>query len=292
MDEVRLVSFRGGVFSRAEALRAGVSSATVARRVAEKEWRAVFPGVYRHSAVTVSDLVMVEAAMLWAGPAAVLSGSWAAWWHGLRAQPFGPVSVTMPRGSAARARPDVTVRRRTLLPCDVTVLRGVRVVSRALAALENARHADGQDVVDRALQHHVSIPELADTMSRFTGAHGSRSARRSLALVSDGTVSPAERSLAAAFRRAGLTSITAGVRVRVGGRQFWLDFAVEAVRLAIEVDGVSAHSDPTAFHRDRERQNLLVRAGWTVLRYTPRQLQRDMPGVIAEIRATLDDLGG
>ena len=74
------------------------------------------------------------------------------------------------------------------------------------------------------------------------------------------------------------------MHVWVAGRRFWLDFAVEAVQLAIEVDGVSAHSDPAAFHRDRERQNLLIRAGWTVLRYTPHQLQRDMPAVIAEIR--------
>ena len=37
--------------------------------------------------------------MLWAGPDAVLSGSWAAWWHGLRDEPAGPVGVTVPRSS-------------------------------------------------------------------------------------------------------------------------------------------------------------------------------------------------
>ena len=78
----------------------------------------------------------------------------------------------------------------------------------------------------------------------------------------------------------------------VAGRRFWLDFAVETLSLAVEVDGVSAHSDPAAFHRDRERQNVLVRAGWTVLRYTPFQLTRDMPSVIDEIRSTLATMGG
>lgn len=286
------MSFRGGIFSRAEALQAGISSATVARRVAEKEWRAVFPGVYRHSAVGVSNQVMVEAAMLWTGPDAVLSASWAAWWHGLRPDPFGPVSVTVPRSSTARTRPDIVVRRRCLATGDVTTVRGVRVVSRALAALETARLDDGQDVVDRALQRHVSVPELVDAMSRFGNAHGAKAARRSVALVADGTVSPAERSLATALRRAGLTQVKAGVHVWVAGRRCWLDFAVEALQLAVEVDGVSAHSDPARFHRDRERQNLLIRAGWTVLRYTPRQLQRDMAAVIAEIRATIVSLGG
>ncbi|WP_111765059.1 DUF559 domain-containing protein [Nakamurella deserti] len=292
MDEAALVTLRGGVFSRAEALRAGVSSATVARRLADKVWRAVHPGVYRHAAVAVSDTVMLEAALLWAGPTATLSGIWAAWWHGLRPEPSGPVTVTVPRSSAVRTRPSIVVRRRALSAADVTTVRGVRVISRALAALENARTTDGQDIVDRAVQRHVSVPELAVAMDRFTGAHGATAARRSLALVADGTVSPPERDLARALRRAGLTQIRAGVHVRIGGRRCWLDFAVEELQLAVEVDGVSAHSDPAVFHRDRERQNLLVRAGWTVLRYTPLQLRRDMSRVIAEIRATLATLGG
>jgi very-short-patch-repair endonuclease len=292
MIEAELMARQCGVFSRAQALRAGISATTITRRVAHKEWRAVFPGVYRHAAVVVSDEVMMHAALLWAGADAVLSGSWAAWLHGFRERPSGPVSVTVPRTSAARTRPDLMVHRRPLPDADVTCVRGVRVVSRARAALECAQSVDGQDVVDRALQRHVPVPELVGAMDRFARAHGASSARRSVELVVDGTVSPAERSLAAAFRRAGLTQIRAGVHVWVGGRRFWLDFAVEALKLAIEVDGVSAHSDPAAFHRDRERQNLLVRDGWTVLRYTPHQLKRDMPAVIDEIRSTLSALGG
>lgn len=38
-------------------------------------------------------------------------------------------------------------------------------------------------------------------------------------------------------------------------------------------------------HTDRDRQNVLVAAGWTVLRYTPRHLRDDLPGVVAEIVA-------
>lgn len=292
MTEAELMARHGGVFSRAQALQAGISTTTITRRMADKEWRAVFPGVYRHTAVDVCSEVMMRGGMLWAGADAVLSGSWAAWLHGLREQPLGPVCVTVPRGSSARKRPDIIVHRRPLLDSDVTTVRGVRVLARARAALENADLPDGQDVIDRALQRHVSIPELAQAMDRFARSTGAKSARRSVALVADGTVSPAERDLAAAFRRAGLSQIKAGVHVWVAGRRFWLDFAVEGVQLAIEVDGVSAHSDPAAFHRDRERQNVLVRAGWTVLRYTPYQLKRDMPAVIQEIRLTLAGLGG
>ena len=78
----------------------------------------------------------------------------------------------------------------------------------------------------------------------------------------------------------------------VAGQRFWLDFAIESLKLAIEVDGVSAHTDPISFRRDRERQNVLVREHWTVLRYTPWELRTRMPAVIAEIRAVLASLGG
>jgi very-short-patch-repair endonuclease len=100
-------------------------------------------------------------------------------------------------------------------------------------------------------------------------------------------VSPPERTLAAALRAAGLTEIRAGVTVVAGGRQFWLDFAEPHRRLAIEVDGVRAHTDPAVFAADRTRQNLLIRDGWTVLRYTPWQIREDLPGVVAEICSTL-----
>ena len=76
-----------------------------------------------------------------------------------------------------------------------------------------------------------------------------------------------------------------GVTVRAGGREYWLDLAVEEVKLAVEVDGWTVHSGGEAFGSDRERQNHLVRAGWTVLRYTPRQIRDHPERVRAEIRA-------
>jgi very-short-patch-repair endonuclease len=39
-------------------------------------------------------------------------------------------------------------------------------------------------------------------------------------------------------------------------------------RLIAEADGVEPHDAPPALFRDRERQNDLVNAGWTVVRFT------------------------
>ncbi|MFN2535890.1 MAG: endonuclease domain-containing protein, partial [Pseudonocardiaceae bacterium] len=65
------------------------------------------------------------------------------------------------------------------------------------------------------------------------------------------------------------------------------DGACSQARLAIEVDGWAWHSDVDRFATDRRRQNALVLAGWTVLRFTWNDLTCRPEAVIAQIRATL-----
>jgi len=52
----------------------------------------------------------------------------------------------------------------------------------------------------------------------------------------------------------------------------------------IEVDGERSHTGREAFVRDRRRQNALVNAGYTVLRYTWWDLTQRPDAVQAEIR--------
>ena len=284
-----LLATQGGVITRTQALGAGLSAPTVTRRLSTKEWHRTFPGVYRHAAAPVTDRLMLESAWLWLGPAASISGSWAAWWHELRHEPEGPVCVTIPRARRVVDHPHIEIRRRDLDISDVVMLRGVQVTSRALTALENARLPDGDDVLDRALQRRLPLPELSGAMDRLFRAHGAVAARSAVEARADGTVSPPERQLAAALRKECLAQVKAGITVRVNGRPFWLDFAVEDLQIAVEVDGFAPHSDPGVFRRDRERQNALVLGGWTVLRFTPWQIRCELPKVIASIRAAIGD---
>jgi hypothetical protein len=64
-----------------------------------------------------------------------------------------------------------------------------------------------------------------------------------------------------------------------------VDFAYPDIRLAIEVDGYEAHSSLDAFRQDRTRQNALVEAGWTVLRFVWTEVDRGSPHVGRTIRA-------
>jgi hypothetical protein len=71
-----------------------------------------------------------------------------------------------------------------------------------------------------------------------------------------------------------------------------VDFAYPELRLAIEVDGYEAHSSVEAFRRDRARQNALVEAGWTVLRFTWPEVDRSAPHVGRTIWDTRRRLSG
>ena len=72
-----------------------------------------------------------------------------------------------------------------------------------------------------------------------------------------------------------------------GGRFFELDAAWVDRRVAVELDGRAAHGTRLAFERDRERDRLLVAAGWRVVRVTWRQLREDRPALAADLRRIL-----
>jgi very-short-patch-repair endonuclease len=68
---------------------------------------------------------------------------------------------------------------------------------------------------------------------------------------------------------------------------FTVDFYWPHKRLIIEADSYTYHSMPSAFESDRERDQLLTLAGYTVLRFTHRQVTRQRQAVADRIRRLL-----
>jgi very-short-patch-repair endonuclease len=69
--------------------------------------------------------------------------------------------------------------------------------------------------------------------------------------------------------------------VRVAGHDFRLDLAYPEEKILLEGDGFGVHTERDAFETDRDRQNLLVLAGWLPLRFTWRMLVHS-PSVAAQ----------
>ncbi len=157
------------------------------------------------------------------------------------------------------------VRRRDLYQVDVAAVRGLWVAAPPLAALEGAVGlANGSVFLDRVLQRHVPFPELYGCYCRNLGWSGSVAAARLIISAADRADSAAERIVTKMLRRAGIT----GWRVGVPFGPYTLDVAFPEAKLAIEVDGWAWHADAERFRADRRKGNALVRAGWTVLRFT------------------------
>ncbi len=273
-----------GVITLRQALRAGMSESAVRRRVASGEWHRLTTGVYLRADRRHTAAVWLRAAVYGAGAGAVASGSSAAWWHGLIDTPPSRCTVTVPGRRTVRARTGVGIRRRDLGCADVGTLKSLPCTALPLTVLEAAvAMRDGSVMMDRALQRHTTLPILQAAHARNLGRRGSPAAARLLYSAGEGGASEAERMLHRLLRHAGLTDW----EPHVTSCGYEIDVAFTRAGVAIEVDGWAWHRDVERFNHDLERQNVLVNAGWHVLRFTWHQLRHDPKRVLGQIVAAL-----
>lgn len=276
---------QSGVISRAQALAAGISSDQLDRRLATGRWLLVHPRVYLAADRELTDEARVRAAGLWASEPATVCGLAAAWWHQLWPDAPSIVELTVPVCRCLNPRPGIRVRRRDLAEADRVGTRGLWVTDVPLTVLEAAvaLGSRGSELVDRALRRRVRFDALHRAYSRNLGRRGSSDAAKLLAAAADRAASAAERKAIALLRAAHLTGWLP--HYHLAGYE--LDLAFPQHQVAIEVDGWAWHHDFKAFQNDRQRQNALVLAGWTVLRFTWHDLIQRPDHVIGEIRAAL-----
>ncbi|MDN5920137.1 MAG: endonuclease domain-containing protein [Pseudonocardia sp.] len=151
----------------------------------------------------------------------------------------------------------------------------------ALTALETAPAiTDGATFLDRALRRRVSFADLYAAYCRMLGATGAARVRPLLVGAADRADSRAERLLLSMLRRAGIGGFVRGLPFG----PWEIDVAFPAERVAIEFDGWAFHNDPQRFQNDRTKGNALVAAGWTLLRFTWRDITDRPAAVVAQIR--------
>ncbi|HET9944056.1 MAG TPA: DUF559 domain-containing protein, partial [Actinomycetes bacterium] len=125
------------------------------------------------------------------------------------------------------------------------------------------------------------LVRIDEVRSRLRGP-ASVEARRRLGLVDGRSGSVIETVLRLALRQAGLR-VDCQVYVAGVGR---VDLVV-AGWLVVEVDGFEFHSGRRDYRNDRRRTNRLVRAGYTVLRFTYEDVMFCLPETIATVEAVL-----
>lgn len=239
-------------------------------------------GVYLACDREYTETARVRVAVFGGGDGAVLSGAAAAWWHGLVSAAPAEIEVTVPRSKHPRSCAGVRFRRRQLPAKDVTHRNGLQVTALPLTAIEAATVC-GFDVLDTAIARRTSLRAIEAAHRRNLGRKGSRRGTLMLEAMASGARSGAERRFVAMLRRAGIRGWKANFRVSGAV----IDVAFPALMIAIEIDGFAFHSDAQTFVRDRRRQNMLVAAGWTVLRFTWHDLVDDEAAVLDRVGAAI-----
>lgn len=213
-------------------------------------------------------------------------GSWL-WGISGRIAPAPAITVAMGR----RPRLSGVEVHRTRVGFDIVKRDGIACTGlvRTLVDCAAILSADDlADLVDRALANRVVTLSGLDRgieSRSVTGLPGRGALRRCLldrGMLGGPAPSVLESRMARLFRRHRLPTpcaeVTWGDR-----RQYRLDFAFPAIRLAVEVDGYTWHSSPEQLERDHRRRNELTAAGWVVLVYTWRDIDGDEARVAAEI---------
>lgn len=105
----RAIAEQAGVISRRQALAAGVSPSAIASKLAQGLWQRIHPGVYYTFTGEVTREARLWAAVLYAGPGALLSHESAAEVLGLTSRRSLVIQVTVPASRRVKAPQGVAV---------------------------------------------------------------------------------------------------------------------------------------------------------------------------------------
>jgi very-short-patch-repair endonuclease len=273
-------------FSLAEARAAGLTLSALRGRA----WRRLSTELYCWREWREDSWLLLSAWQRLLPPEAVFAGATAAWLLGLDLEPTDPVEIVLPRCSGIRSRASLSVRRCEIPPSEIVLIRGLRATALpcTLAGLCLTRPAvDALIAIDMAVR-----PGLTDAaaLGRYAeAAKGRAGARtlRSLALLAAPAESPMETRLRWLLLEAGLPRPEVQVNLRDGEGQFVgrADLYYPTARLVIEYDGGNHRERLVA---DDRRQNLLVSAGFQVLRFTAADLLGRPDIVVAQVRTALE----
>jgi very-short-patch-repair endonuclease len=288
-----LIEKQHGVITRKQLLELGVSAKQIDRRLASGRLHPLWRGVYAVGRPTITPRGWWLAGVLACGDRAVLSHHSAAELWGFR--------ETNPSNEGKQDRPrviDVSVpgwhshrlggirvhRRLDLTDIKCVEVHRIPVTSPARTLIDLAALMPPWQLeacVNQADKLQRIDPEtLRAELEVCRGMNGVPALRRMLdRRTFTLTDSELERRFLRLVRRAGLP--TPRTQQRVYG--FRVDFIWPELRLIAETDGLRYHRTASQQTRDRERDQTLVAAGFTVLRFTHAQVTYEPEQVVGTL---------
>lgn len=260
---------QGGIIQFHQLVELGVTRRRRQALIDRRELVRLGRGIYGLPDPADPWLQRLRAAMVAAGPGAVIWRRSAARWWGLDGLDETDIVEVAVGSGGRRGDPRVTRVRREL---QVTRDRGLAITTIGQTLLD-VGPVVGPDLVERGMEDGLrrravdlaGLAQLAERAPRAGEVLRAVLGRRPVGAPP--TESDAETLFVQLVRRGGLPDPLRQLPVVVRGRLARLDFAWPVATLAAEVDGARFHGDD-ALGRDLRRQNALVLAGWHILRFT------------------------
>jgi very-short-patch-repair endonuclease len=276
----RLARSQHGLLSRTQAEELGFTRHAISHRLESGAWERLRPSVYRLAGTPSSWHQQVMVAVLASKQFALASHSTAARLWRLQLPSLDVIEMTTPLGHHVRIPGVRSHRSGIFTAADCTISAGIPAMSGARALFDQSARFDdltlGAALDDGLRRGVVSLSAMHRLALRLPGIAPGRSPARIERLLAaripgyDPGDSELETRVYSVLCEAGLPTPRRLHPVKVDGRRFVLDLAYPDERIAMEVDGFDVHRTRSAFDADRSRQNLLVLAGWLLLRFTSR----------------------
>ncbi len=294
---IKIADRQHGLVEFRQATASAMSKSGWFRRLDSGLLISVAPRVARLPGAPVTDYQTIAAWVIAGGSAAMASHRSAARLWGLDITSTDPVDIVFP-GRHHRRQLDGAMVHRPSDPGDLRAVRrhGIAVAVPSRTVVDLGATAAPDDVA-RFVEHLVmrrtmSFAAIVAAVDRL-GGRGRAGAGVLRDVLTDwhfGAQPPdsvLESRFLSLLRDNHLPLADFHYRVGVGAEKFELDFAYPDRRVDIEIDGWEFHSDRRSFEHDRRRDTMLRTAGWTVLRFTWRQVNAEPAWVTTSIREVL-----
>lgn len=270
----------------------GVPSRSAYRRCQpDGPWQRLLPGIVLLTNAPPTRRQRVEAALLYAGSDALVSGVEACRQHGLRRLPDNDdIHLLLPEDRRLQSSGYVTIERTKRLPRPV-IREHVPLAPIARAVLDACRrltrHDPARDLITEAVQQGLASPHRLVHELETGSQRGTAIPRAVLRDITRGARSVAEIDAMRVWKQTGLPRPMWNVPLHdasgayIGTPDAW--FA--EVRLAWEIDSYEFHFERADYANTINRNTRYAAAGVVVVQTLPARLRTDPKAVATELTA-------
>ena len=291
---LRILDAQHQVISRSQALACGLPRSTVTSWCQPQgKWQRLLPGVYLTQTGKPSPEQRLMAALLYAGPRSVITGSAALRVYRLRSPGPDVIDVLVPQAARRQSVAFVRVHRTRRLP-RVYRSGAVRYAAPARSVADAAQLLTSVDdvraVVAEAIQKQAcSLAQLGLELKE-AGTRDTSRLRTALSDVRAGSRSVAETRFRERVEKSSLPSPRYNVFLRSADGidigevdAWWADAGV-----SVEIDSQEYHFYRADWLRTEAKRSRLLKHGVFPHNIAPVRVDRDWDAVCAELRSSLE----